>query len=77
MACASPEDIISAVSDSTEGCTVASECNFAGRADCKSVFQPPLEVTVLSFRIHREMLVLQMLRDALRLLGFNLLRSGT
>jgi len=42
-----------------------------------SVFQPSLEVTVLSFRIHREMLVLQMLRDALRLLGFNLLRSGT
>ena len=33
-------------------------------------------VTVLPFRIHREMLVLQMLRDALRLLGFNLLRGG-
>jgi hypothetical protein len=30
----------------------------------------------LPFRIHREMLVLQMLRDALRLLGFNLLRGG-
>jgi hypothetical protein len=47
-----------------------------GRTDCKSVFQPLLGVTVLSFRIHREMLVLQMLRDALRLLGFNLLRGG-
>src|SRR4029077_7329565 len=37
-----PADIISAVSDSTEGCTVASssaECNSAGRTDCKSVFQ--------------------------------------
>src|SRR4029077_1130956 len=30
----------------------------------------------LPFRIHREMLVLQMLRDARRLLGFNLLRGG-
>src|SRR6266513_2488940 len=74
-----PADILPAASDSTEGRTVASssaECNSAGRIDCRSVFQPPLGVRVLSFRIHREMLVLQMLRDALRLLGFNLLRSG-
>ncbi len=74
-----PADILSAVSDSTEGCTVASssaECNSARRTDCKSVFHLRLKVTVLSFRIHREMLVLQMLRDALRLLGFNLLRGG-
>ena len=74
MACAPPADIISAVSDSTEGCTLplvqrsvtplgaqtASLCSNAG----------------LPFRIHREMLVLQMLRDALRLLGFNFLRGG-
>ena len=74
-----PADILSAVSDSTEECTVASssaECNSAGRTDCKSVFQPPLGVTVLSFRIHREMFVLQMLRDALRLLGFDLFGGG-
>ena len=79
MACVRPADILFAVSGSAEGCAVASssaECNSAGRADCKSVFQSALEVTVLSFRIHREMLVLQMLRDALRLLGFNLLRGG-
>jgi hypothetical protein len=72
MAGAGPADILSAVSDSTEGCTVASECNFAGRADCKSVLQPPLEVTVLSFRIHREMLVLEVLGNLRRLFGLDL-----
>src|SRR5207249_11287058 len=73
-----PADILSAVSDSTEGCTVASssaEYNSDGRTDCKSVFQSPLGGTVLSFWVHREMFVLQMIRDALRLLGCNLFRG--